>query len=50
MTIKSKSDYTILDKIIRFCLENKLIVIIFTCGLFLWGVWVNPFDVEGGLL
>lgn len=30
--------------LIRFCLENKLVVILFTVLLILWGVMVAPFD------
>jgi len=29
---------------IRFCLENKLVVMLFTAGLILWGTLVAPFD------
>lgn len=32
------------NKFIRFCLENKLVVMLFTVGLILWGVLVAPFD------
>ncbi len=32
------------NKLIRFCLENKLVVMLFTVGLILWGVLVAPFD------
>ena len=32
------------DKLIRFCLENKLVVFIFAAGLIFWGVRVAPFD------
>ncbi len=40
----------LLDKLIRFCLENKLIVcllILFTVG---WGIMVAPFDWDTGVL
>ncbi|MDP8244004.1 MAG: efflux RND transporter permease subunit [Candidatus Hinthialibacter antarcticus] len=33
-----------LDKIIRFCLENKLVVSLFIIFIILWGVMVAPFD------
>ena len=33
-----------IDSLIRFCLENKLVVILFTVGLILWGIMVAPFD------
>lgn len=32
--------------LIRACLENKLVVVLFTVGLILWGVMVAPFDWE----
>jgi Cu(I)/Ag(I) efflux system membrane protein CusA/SilA len=34
------------DRLIRFCLENKLVVVLFTLGLILWGIMVAPFDWE----
>ncbi len=37
---------TILDKIIRFCLENKLIVILILVMIVSWGILVAPFDWE----
>ncbi len=33
-----------IDKLIRFCLENKLVVLLFTAGLIFWGIRVAPFD------
>jgi len=33
-----------LDKIIRFCLENKLVVFLVILSVILWGVLVAPFD------
>jgi Cu(I)/Ag(I) efflux system membrane protein CusA/SilA len=33
-----------INKLIRFCLENKLVVVLFTVVLVLWGVAVAPFD------
>ncbi len=33
-----------INKLIRFCLENKLVVVLFTVVLVLWGVMVAPFD------
>lgn len=35
-----------INKLIRFCLENKLVVVLFTVVLILWGVMVAPFDWE----
>jgi Cu(I)/Ag(I) efflux system membrane protein CusA/SilA len=39
-----------INGLIRFCLENKLVVILFTIGLVLWGVAVAPFDWESDVL
>ncbi|MDQ8195896.1 efflux RND transporter permease subunit [Coraliomargarita sp. SDUM461004] len=33
-----------INKLIRFCLENKLVVVLFTVLLILWGSMVAPFD------
>lgn len=38
------------NRLIRFCLENKPVVILFTLVLVLWGVAVAPFDWETGNL
>ena len=39
-----------INKLIRFCLENKLVVLLFTAVLILWGVSVAPFDWESDIL
>lgn len=39
-----------INKLIRFSLENKLVVILFTVVLVLWGVAVAPFDWESDVL
>jgi Cu(I)/Ag(I) efflux system membrane protein CusA/SilA len=39
-----------INKLIRFCLENKLVVFLFTAVLVLWGVAVAPFDWESDWL
>ena len=41
---------SIVDKIIRFCLENKLIVALIVLFIIGWGFTVAPFDWEGGFL
>lgn len=41
---------TILDRIIRFCLENKLIVTLGIIFIAVWGIMVAPFDWELGWL
>lgn len=33
-----------IDRFIRFFLENKLVVVLLTAGLILWGLMVAPFD------
>lgn len=38
------------NRLIRFCLENKLVVMLFTVGLILWGVVVAPFDWKSDAL
>ncbi len=35
-----------INGLIRFCLENKLVVVLFAAGLILWGIMVAPFDWE----
>jgi Cu(I)/Ag(I) efflux system membrane protein CusA/SilA len=35
-----------INKLVRFCLENKIVVLLFVGGLVLWGVMVAPFDWE----
>lgn len=39
-----------INTLIRFCLENKLVVVLFTVVLVLWGVAVAPFDWKSDLL
>lgn len=39
-----------INGLIRFCLENKLVVILFTVVLVLWGIAVAPFDWESDIL
>jgi len=41
---------TLLDKLIRFCLENKLVVALVVIAFIAWGIGVAPFDWDvGGL-
>jgi len=35
-----------INALIRFCLENKLVVVLFTSVLVMWGISVAPFDWE----
>ncbi|MGB0258803.1 MAG: efflux RND transporter permease subunit, partial [Coraliomargarita sp.] len=39
-----------INLLIRFCLENKLVVVLFTILLLLWGFMVAPFDWESDIL
>ncbi len=39
-----------INQLIRFCLENKLVVVLFTTVLILWGAAVAPFDWESDWL
>ncbi len=41
---------SLLDRIIRFCLENKLVVGLLVLAIIGWGVLVAPFDWEVGSL
>jgi len=37
-------DFRMVDRIIRFCLENKLVVALVVIAVLVWGVMVAPFD------
>jgi Cu(I)/Ag(I) efflux system membrane protein CusA/SilA len=39
-----------INSLIRFCLENKLVVILFTVVLIVWGIAVAPFDWESEII
>jgi Cu(I)/Ag(I) efflux system membrane protein CusA/SilA len=39
---------SILDKVIRFCLENKLVIGLLAIVLVVWGIMVAPFDWDLG--
>ena len=41
---KSSENYSLTDKVIRFCLENKLVVILVLLMIVTWGILVAPFD------
>ncbi len=41
---------TVLDRIIRYCLENKLVITLITIVLIVWGIMVAPFDWNLGSL
>ena len=45
-----KKEKTLLGNIIRFCLENKLVVSLFVVFVVVWGVSVAPFDWEAPIL
>jgi Cu(I)/Ag(I) efflux system membrane protein CusA/SilA len=40
--------YSVLDKLIRFCLEKKLVVFLLVVGVIGWGTLVAPFDWKVG--
>jgi Cu(I)/Ag(I) efflux system membrane protein CusA/SilA len=45
------SNANLIDRTIRFCLENKLVILLVTLFFIGWGIIVAPFDWEiGGLL
>lgn len=52
MTSKQPADdkYSVLDKLIRFCLEKKLVVFLLLIGVIGWGTLVAPFDWKVGSL
>ena len=39
-----------IDKVIRFCLENRLVVALIVIAVIGWGVLVAPFDWDVGAL
>jgi Cu(I)/Ag(I) efflux system membrane protein CusA/SilA len=41
-----QKDLSLLDTIIRFCLENKLVVTLLLIMIIVWGILVAPFDWE----
>jgi copper/silver efflux system protein len=43
-------DYSLIDRIIRICLENKLAVFILILATLMWGAMVAPFDWRFDLL
>ncbi|MDR4509116.1 MAG: efflux RND transporter permease subunit [Candidatus Brocadiaceae bacterium] len=46
----SGEKWSLLDKIIRFCLENKLVVALIMIATIMWGVIVAPFDWDISVL
>jgi len=40
--------YSVLDRVLRFCLERKLVVAILLGGVLAWGISVAPFSWETG--
>lgn len=39
-----------LNKLIKFFLENKLVTTLFVIGIILWGLAVMPFDIKGSIV
>ena len=50
VTLNKQEKATWIDKIIRFCLEQKLIVFLLTAVILLWGIAIAPFDWDTGSL
>ena len=46
VSLKDRKDLSVMDKVIRFCLLNKLLVFLFVGGMLFWGIMVAPFDWE----
>ena len=44
--IPAEKNLNPINRLIRFCLENKLVVVLFAGALILWGIMVAPFDWE----
>ena len=44
----TEEEMTLVDRLIRFCLENKLIVVLFVAALLVGGLVVAPFDWDLG--
>ena len=44
LTTSPAQSHSLLDKIIRFFLENKIIVFLMMLSILLWGIMVAPFD------
>ena len=44
LTTSPAQSHSLLDKIIRFFLENKIIVFLMILSILLWGIMVAPFD------
>ncbi|MHC4412883.1 MAG: hypothetical protein ACYSW6_07925, partial [Planctomycetota bacterium] len=50
MDENTKQSKSILDKVIRFCLENKLVVTLVLIAIICGGILVAPFDWKLGFL
>lgn len=44
MPMDAQNTYSPLDRLVRFCLDNKLIVALFLLSVLVWGIMVAPFD------
>lgn len=42
--LKDRQNLSLMDKVIRFCLLNKLLVFLGVGGMMFWGIMVAPFD------
>jgi len=50
LTTSPAQSHSLLDKIIRFFLENKIVVFLMILLILVWGVMVAPFDWDVGFL
>ena len=50
LTTSPAQSHSLLDKIIRFFLENKIVVFLMILSILVWGVMVAPFDWDIGFL
>ena len=48
--LKDRKDLSLMDRVIRFCLLNKLLVFLFAGGVIFWGIMVAPFDWDTGAI
>jgi len=42
--MEKKQRHSLLDRLIKICLENRLVVFLFLIGFLIWGIMVAPFD------
>ena len=45
-----RNKMSLIDRIIAYCLDNKLVVLLITMAVLIWGIMVAPFDWNIGFL